>query len=620
MNPHSLIIHHADQPQQPPSITQILSLPILLTDKIHHAVNDAKSFKQECNQISNHVDQLSHLLRSVIRFNDSTAYLYDRPVRRIYTDLTTTLNRALSLVRKCRRRSIFRRFVSIVSAADFRKVTNLLDASTGDMKWLLNIFDGAAGDSDGGGGGVVLTLPPVANNDPILAWIWSYILSLYLSSLDVKMEAARELAVLARDSERNKTVIVEEGGISPLLKLLHIDNSSSSGAQVAGAVALFNLANDRYRARLIFNEHGVIIVVNVFRNSGILVQIEVAKLIARMAEFDTVCQEAFAREDVVGVVVMLLAFDDEDDYSKCGKYLRRSMGSLDDIYHQMDTSIKSYGNRRAASSSIWLRHKKESKTETPEMILELKTNCSRALWMLAKGNVANCRKITETKGLLCLAKLIEKEKGELQINCLMTVLEITDAAECHPEFRRAAFKTSSPAAKAIAEQLVKQVHESDTHVIVIPAVRAIGHLARTFPARQTDQVIRPLVKQLSHENPDVATESVIALGKFTCPDNFLCAEHSKTVVDFEGVQPVMRLLRGSDRTQYHALALLCYIAMHAGNCQPVQQARLLTSLEGADKSAACQRPELRELVTKAIYHLKMSSAGLIRPQNMSYSR
>nr|GEU38845.1 putative armadillo-type fold protein [Tanacetum cinerariifolium] len=89
---------------------------------------------------------------------------------------------------------------------------------------------------------------------------------------------------------------------------------------------------------------------------------------------------------------------------------------------------------------------------------------------------------------------------------------------------------------------------------------------------------------LCPRNVEVATESVIALGKFTSPDNFLCAEHSKTVVEFEGVQPLMRLLRGSERTQYHALVLLCYLSLHAGSSETFQQARLLTALEGADKA------------------------------------
>ncbi|KAI3812454.1 hypothetical protein L1987_17163 [Smallanthus sonchifolius] len=598
--------NQVDDQQQLPPIEQILSSPVVLTDRIRHAVDESKFYKLECADVGKQVDRLSQMLRSAVRFANSTP-LYERPVRRIFNEVAGNLNRALTLVRKCRHRGIIRRFVSIVGANDFRKIFNILDVSIGDMKWLLSIFD--AGEESGGtadDGGIILTLPPIASNDPILAWVWSCIASLHTCSLNLKIEAAQELSTLARDSDRNKMVILEEGGIAPLLKLLKEDLSPD--AQIAGAMSLFNLANDQTRVRSVFNEHGVPILAQALRNSCISVQIEVAKLIARMAEHDIFSLEGFARENVIETLVTLLssnAFD--DDRGKVSKFLRRSIGSASEINKQMErSSVMSlnFSSRKALSSSIWPRNKKESKIETSELILELNTNCSGALWMLARGNVANCRKITETKGLLCLAKLIEKEKGELQINCLMTVMEITSAAECNPDIRRSAFKTNSSASKAVADQLLRLINESDNPAIKIPAIRAIGQLARTFPARQT-QVISPLVKQLCDGNPDVGTESVIALEKFTCPENYLRAEHSKTVVDFEGVQPVMKMLRGSERTQYHALVLLCYLAMHAGNNEQFQQARILTALEGANKSIAYQYSELRDLVAKAVYHLNI---------------
>ncbi|KAD1020762.1 hypothetical protein R6Q59_004425 [Mikania micrantha] len=597
---------HDDDDQQPPPIQQILSIPVVLTDRIRHAVDDSKFYKLECADVGKRVERISQMLRSAVRLADSTS-LYERPIRRIFNDVMRNLNRALTLVRKCRHRGIIRRFVSIVGAADFRKVFNLLDASIGDMKWLLSIFD--AGEESAADGGIILTLPPIASSDPILAWVWSCIASLHIRPLDLKIEAARELSTLARDNDRNKMVIVEEGGIAPLLKLLK--DESSPEIQIAGAVALFNLANDQYRARTVFNEQGVPILAQAFRNSSILAQIEVAKLIARVAEHDSVSQEGFARENVIETLVTLLSFNAfNDDHGKIIKFLRKSIGSAVEFNKQVERSSfmsSNFSNRKALSSSIWPRNKNESKMETSKLILELNTNCSGALWMLAKGNVANCRRITETKGLLCLAKLIEKEKGELQINCLMTVMEITSAAECNPEIRRSAFKTNSLAAKAIADQLLRLINESDDPVIKIIAIRAVGQLARTFPARET-RVISPLVKQLGHMNPDVATESVIGLGKFTCSENYLRAEHSKTVVDFEGVQLVMKLLRGNERIQYHSLVLLCNLAMYAGKNEQFQQARVLTALEGADKSVACRYPELRDLVAQAVHHLNMSAA------------
>ncbi|CAI9278267.1 unnamed protein product [Lactuca saligna] len=588
-----------DPQQQQQPIEHILSFPIILSDRIRQAVDESKSYKLECSEVGKLVDRLSQMLRSFVRFTNTAPSLYDRPVRRVFADVTRTLKRALVLVRKCRNRSVLLRVVTIVGAADFRKLFTLLDASIGDMKWLLSIFD------TGGDFGVVLSLPPIASNDPILAWVWSYISSLYLCPLNVKIEVANGLCSLAHDNDRNKKIIVAEGGIPPLLKLLKEDTSPE--AQITASNTLFNLANNQDRARLITNELGVPIIVQSFQKSPIRVQISIVKLISRMAENDEVSQEAFARENVIRPLVTLLSFETfvGNDSQK------QSIHSIVQ-FNKQDT--RNY----TSSSSMWSINRKERQNEPSELKLELKTNCAKALWMLARGNLANSRIITDTKGLLCLAKIIETEKGELQINCLMNVMEITAAAELNPDLRRAAFKTNSPAAKAVIDQLLRLIHDSDSgsdsdsddSPIKIPAIRAIGYLARTFPARET-RIIGPLVKQLGHWNPDVGTESAIALGKFACQENFLCTEHSKTIIEFDGVMPLMRLLRGSEKTKYHALVLLCYLAMNVGNSEALVHARVLTALEGADKGIVGQHSELKDLVVKAIYHLNMYHAAVV---------
>ncbi|KAI3795952.1 hypothetical protein L1987_38613 [Smallanthus sonchifolius] len=583
--------HHHLQP-----IEHVLSFPIVLSDQIRHAVDDSKSYKLECTEVGKLVDHLSIMLRSFVRLTNATPFFYDRPVRRIFADVTRTLNRALTLVRKCHRRSIFLRVVTIVSTADFRKLFTLLDASIGDMKWLLSIFDG------GSDSGVVLSLPPIASNDPIIAWVWSYISSLYLSPLNVKIEVANELCSLANDNDRNKKMIAEEGGIPPLLKLLKED--SSPEAQIAAATTLYNLANNQDGARLITSDLGVPIIVQSLQKSPIRVQISVAKLIRRMAENDEVSQEAFARENVIRPLVTLLSFDTMEN-----QYEKQSIHSI--------FKINKAGSVSNAATT-WSVNRKERENEPYELKLELKRSCSRALWMLARGNLANSKILTDTKGLLVLAKLIETETGELQTNCLMNVMEIAAAAESNADLRRAAFRTNSPAAKAVVDQLLKLINESEIAGILIPAIRSIGSLARTFPARET-RVIGPLVKQLSHQNPEVVTESAIALGKFASPDNFLCTDHSKTIIEFGVVIPLMRLLRGNDRTQHHALVLLCYLAMHAGNSEALVQARVLTALEGADKSIAGQHAELRQLVVEAIHQLNMYHSGVIPSQRVPVS-
>lgn len=591
-----------------------LSYPILVAERVRSAVDEADSFKFECSEVWKQVDRLLQMLRTLVRFATATATspaappLYERPIRRVAAETAKNLERALTLVRKCKRRSILRRVVSIVGAADFRKVLGHLDASVGDMKWLLSILDAGDGAAGGGagGGGIVLSLPPIASNDPILSWVWSFIASIQMGQLNDRIEAANELASLAQDNDRNKKIIIEECGVPPLLKLFK--EGSSPLAQIAAATALCHLANDLDRVRVIVNELGVPAVVHVLSDSPMRVQTLAANLIARMAKHDPVAQEDFARENAIRPLVTLLSFDTFVD-EHLGK---QSIHSIVEINKELG---KGRMGSRQFSNSYFMEgssrggnHRKERENEDPAVKLQLKVSCAEALWMLARGSVTNSRKITETKGMLCLAKIVQKEIGELQYNCLMTIMEITAAAESNADLRRAAFKTNSPAAKAVVEQLLRIINEVDNPALQIPAMKSIGGLARTFHARET-RVIEPLVKQMSNRNSEVADEAAVALAKFASPDNFLHVEHSKTIIEFNGIPAVMRLLRSNEVGQmHHGLTLLCYLALHAGNSESLEQARVLTALEGADRTVLPQH--IKELVSKAIIHLNLYHAGM----------
>ncbi|KAE9607066.1 hypothetical protein Lalb_Chr09g0326131 [Lupinus albus] len=613
-------------------IQEELSYPIMVAERVRLAVDVADSFKFECSEVWKQVDRLLQMLRTLVRFASATTTaaappLYERPVRRIAAETAKNLDRAYALVRKCNRPSIFHRVVNMVTAADFRKLLSHLDASVGDLKWLLSILDADGGSASGGGGGIVLSISPIASNDPILSWVWSFIATIQMGQLNYRIEAANELAALAKDNDRNKKIIIEESGIPPLLKLLK--EIASPVAQIAAATALCHLANDLERVRMIVNELGVPIVVQVLGDSSMKVQTKAANLVARMAEHDPLAQEDFARENAIRPLVTLLSFDMLVD-DQMGKLGNQSIHSLVQISKKMEKKLlvtkssnlslgNSYSNNsylHTEGSSRGWNHRKERENEDPVVKLQLKISCAEALWMLARGSVSNSKKITETKGMLCLAKLIEKEQGELQYNCLMTIMEITAAAESNDDLRRAAFKTNSPPAKAVVEQLLRIIKEVDSPILQIPAVKSIGSLARTFPARET-QVIAPLVTQLSNRNIDVAAEAVIALGKFACPSNFLCVQHSKAIIEFRGVPALVRLLRANEVTQFHGLILLCYLALHAGNSESLEQARVLTALEGADRAVIAQHPELRELVARAIVHLNLYHAGM-NSQRISY--
>ncbi|KAK7307242.1 hypothetical protein VNO77_40128 [Canavalia gladiata] len=604
-----------------------LSHPILLAERVRSAVEEAESFKLECSEVWKQVDRLLQMLRTLVRFATATASsaasppLYERPILRVAAETAKNLERAITLVRKCKRRSILRRVVTIVSAADFRKVLGYLDASIGDMKWLLSIFDADGGGGGGGGGGIVLSLPPIASNDPILSWVWSFIASIQMGQLNDRIEAANELASLAQDNDRNKKIIVEEGGVPPLLKLFK--EGTSPLAQIAAASALCHLANDLERVRVIVNELGVPAVVQVLGDSPMKVHTLAANLVSRMAKHDPVAQEDFARENAIRPLVTLLSFDTfvDDSLGQLGKQSIHSIVQINKELGKRTGGRSSFANSYSNSylymegSSRGGNHRKERENEDPAVKLQLKISCAEALWMLARGSVSNSRKITETKGMLCLAKIVEKEQGELQFNCLMTIMEITAAAESNADLRRAAFKTNSQAAKAVVDQLLRITKEVDSPSLQVKAMKSIGSLARTFPARET-RVIEPLVTQLSNRNIDVAGEAAVALSKFASPDNFLHVEHSKSIIEFNGIPALMRLLRSNEFTQmHHGLTLLCYLALHAGNSESLEQARVLTALEGADRTVLPQ--PIKELVSKAIVHLNLYHAGM-NSQRMPY--
>ncbi|KAJ8536502.1 hypothetical protein K7X08_034903 [Anisodus acutangulus] len=589
------------------SVQEELSLPILLADRVIKSAQEAESSKVECAELARHATQLSQFLRATVRLTSSSQsqFLYDRPIRRITSEVTKTLDRALSLIRKCRHKpNLLRHVLSITSTTDFRKVSTLVENSTADVTWLLSIFDPEAGPT--------LSLPPIASNDPIMAWVWSYIATIQMGNLQYRIDAAQALATLALDNDRNKKMIVEENGIPPLLKLLK--ESSSAEAQIAAATGLYNLADDQERVRAIANDLGVQIAVKVLAESPMRVQIHVANLVSRMADLDAYAQEEFGRENITRPLVIHLGMDVVlDEVNDVQPRKTPSLHSLVQINKEMARNQVSFHSNSMDGSSkggYYGNNKKEKdrELEPPEVKAKLKISCAMALWKLAKGSLLNSRKITETKALLCLAKIIEKEEGELQINCLMTVMELAAVAESNAELRRVAFKPTSPAGKAVIDQLLRVINEETDAPLLILAIKAIGSLARTFPAKDT-RIVKHIVAKLGHRNTDVAVEACIALGKFACPDNFNHVEHSKAIVEFDGVPKLMHLLKSNDRGQLHKLLLLCYLALHVGNSKALEQARALSILEGAARHVIAQHPDLRELFGKAIHHLTLYQTG-----------
>lgn len=584
------------------TLQQELSLPIILAERVIKSAQEAESSKNECSELARQTDRLSQLLRSTVRLTSSTQSLYERPIRRIVADVSKNLDKALTLVRKCKKHGagVLRQVFAITTTADFRKVSTLLENSIGDLIWILSVFE-----SDG----TNIALPPIASNDPILAWVWSYLATVQMGQLKDRVDAASELASLA-DSERTKKMIVDEGGIHPLLKMLK--EGGSPEAQIAAANALINLATVPQRVRMIVDEFGVRTIVQVLNDSPMRVQAAVANLVAKMAEFDKAAQEEFPRENVIKPLMNLLSMDTvlDDPQIQTG---RTSIHSLVQINKEL-TSGKHLNRHTSVNSSYsdgssrGGHHRKEKEVETPETKLALKVSCAGALWKLSRGSLVNSKKITESKGLLCLAKIIKGETGELQYNCLMTVTEIATVAESNTDLRRVAFKPNSPFAKAVLDQLLRILQEESNVDILIPAIKSIGSLARTFAAKES-RIIKPLVCHLADGDMDVAIEAAVALGKFACPENFNCVEHAKAIIEFDGVPPLLKLLKTNDRAQLHGLVLLCYLSLHVGNSKVLEQARVLNAVESMARSVASQHPELKDLFAKTVHHLTIYHAG-----------
>lgn len=588
------------------SIQEVLSLPILLADRVIKSTQEAESFKPENSELARQVTQLSQLLRSAARLTTTSTAVYDRPIRRVSIDLTKALDRALSLARKCRHKktNVLHHVLSITTTADFKKVSALLDSSLADIKWVLSIFN-----RDSDNGTINLSLPPIASTDPILAWVWPCIAAVHMG----RAEAAQQLAILAEDNDRNKKVIVEENGIPPLLKMLK--ESGNIDAQSAAASALCNLADDQRRVRMIADALGVQVIAKALSEAPMRVQVTLVNLVSRMSEMDAIVQEEFGRENVTRPLVTLLGMDvDLEEFVEVkSQKTANSLHSLVQINKEMtNEGIGGFGSGDSLEGSRHHinRKEKEREAESPEVKLRLKVNCAIALCKLARMSLLNSRKITDTKALLVLAKIIEKEHGELKNNCLMVVMELAAVAESNADLKRAAFKPTSTAARVVLDQLLRVINEDTSPPLVTPAIKAIGCLASMFPAKEK-RIVQSLVAQLGHRDPDVAAEAAKALGKFVCDDNYNRKEHSNAIIEFNGVPKLMNLLRSNNHgpSHLHELVLLCNLAINAGNSKALEQARALSVLEGAARHAVTQHPDMRELFAKAIHHLTIYQAG-----------
>ncbi|XP_045790752.1 uncharacterized protein LOC123885515 [Trifolium pratense] len=564
-----------------------LLIPILMGEHVIKLAEEAKSSKVECRELAKKVEVLCNSLRGVVRVvSGNHQSLNERPIHRMVKELLKNLEKTLALVRRCKNQvgvGVLKHVLTIRSTSDFRKVWNLLESSNGDMMWLLSIFESR---------GTNIALSPITNNDPILAWVWTYIYTLQLGNPNDCADAATELGALAQITDRNRFIIMEEGGVLPLLKVLK--DSAFPDCQVAAANALANLVSDDQQKIVAFllNNLAVPVIVQVLSDAVFRVRVSVANLVSAMADQEPLAREEFIKANVTKPLVSLLSID---------TVLAEPIAARNGIHSVVQNlseadSDGSSGRGREADQS-------------PELRNDVKVSCAKALWKLSKGCLLACKKITETKGLLCLAKIVGSESGELRLNCLMAVMEIAAVAESNVELRRGALKSTAPASKAVLNQLLRVIRQENDSSLLIPAIKSIGSLARNFPGK-VPHVLGPLVTHLGNKDMNVVSEVIIALVKFVCVENYNCVDHSKVILELDGIPKLMILLKINGRQQVYGLKLLCYLTLNVGNSKVLEQERVLSTLDKLGHLVLAQNPDLKELFAKAIHHLTLYQPGV----------
>ncbi|KAF5176141.1 armadillo repeat only [Thalictrum thalictroides] len=652
-------------------VKQILAKPIQLADQVTKAADDVhalSSFKQECIDLKSKTEKLAALLRQAAR---ASSDLYERPTRRIIDDTEQVLEKALALVAKSRGNGLMKRVFTIIPAAAFKKMNALLENSIGDVSWLLRV-SAPSNDRDD----EYLGLPPIAANEPILCLIWEQIAKLYTGGLEDRTDAAVSLVSLARDNDRYGKLIIEEGGVGPLLKLV---KDGKMEGQEAAARAIGLLGRDPESVEHMVNAGVCLIFGKVLKEGPMKVQVMVAWAVSELAANHPKCQDPFAQSNIIRLLVGHLAFETVQEHSKYAITSNKNLSihsvvmasnqhpnsntnnnnsttnkpneedkqgqiphpmgnQTPNQMHNVVTStmannilpksnskppqpqqqqqqVQNNGNAKQIHqhsqnhqhnmSSLYGNSIKGRESEDLATKTEMKAMSARALWHLAAGNSQICKSITESRALLCFAVLLEKGTDDVQYNSAMALMEITAVAEQDADLRRSAFKPNSHAAKAVVDQLLKVIEKADSDLL-IPCMKSVGHLARTFKATET-RIIGPLVRLLDEREGEVSREAAIALTKFACTENYLHLDHSKAIISAGGAKHLVQLVYfGEQIVQISALVLLAYIALHVPDNEALAHAEVLTVLEWASKQAVMiQDPSLEALLPEAKGRLEL---------------
>lgn len=627
-------------------VKQILAKPIQLADNVVKAADVTNNFKQECAEIKTKTEKLAGLLRQAARASND---LYERPTRRIIDDTEQVLDKTLVLVDKCRASGL-RRIFTIIPAAAFRKTSQQLENSIGDVSWLLRV-SAPADDRDD----EYLGLPPIAANEPILCLIWEQVAILCSGSIEDRADAAASLVSLARDNDRYGKLIIEEGGVPPLLKLVK-EGKMEGQENAARAIGL--LGRDPESVEQIVNSGVCSVFGKILKEGHMKVQIVVAWAVSELAANHPKCQDHFAQNNAIRLLVSHLAFETIQEHSKYAIASKHNMSSLHTVVmakndntgsHEAEEDMSSrvsrpsavtnpsqmhnvvtntmalkstsqkHPNFQANSNDAWQNNQQQQQQqqhqhpnvalngtsikgreyEDPITKAEMKAMSARALRHLCANNVAICKSVTESRALLCFAVLLEKGPDDVQYNSALALMEITAVAEESSDLRKTAFKPTAPAAKAVVDQLLKIIEKADSDLLG-PCINAIGNLARTFRATET-RIVPPLVRLLDEREPEITREAAFALNKFAGTDNFLHVNHSKAIIAAGGAKHLIQHVYFAEQmVQIPSLILLCYIALHVPDSEELAQEEVLIVLEwGLKQGHLVQDPDIETLLLES---------------------
>ncbi|KAK3124060.1 hypothetical protein QOZ80_8AG0639890 [Eleusine coracana subsp. coracana] len=634
-----------------------LARPIQIAEQVLKWADEAQTCRQECQELKSRIERVATMLRQAAR-----ADLYERPARRILAETETALDKAGALLARCRGGGgLWSRVFTIIPAGSFKCALSLLDNSIGDLSWVLRVSNYAPPDDDGDDH---IGLPPIAQNEPILFLIWEQIAVLQTGGLDARADAAASMVSLARDNDRYGKLIIEEDGVPPLLRLI---KEGRADAQESAALAIGLLARDPECVDLMILAGVCTSFAKILKDAPMKVQGMVAWAVSELAANHPKCQDAFLQHNVIRLLISHLAFETVQEHSKyavaagvgsnkmsihsvlimdkkksSNKHHPPSATDMSSSEYDGATTSEMAANKPTTCSTTTFHHShghgghggttnnsnasslcvpgtrqhnallsvtsttRAREFEDPEIKAYLKSHAARALCTLATGNAAVCKSITESRALLCLSVLLDKAAGDVQYNAAMALMEICRVAERVPELRRSAFKPTSPAARAVVDQLLRVVDRAEYDDLLVPCITSLGCLSRTFRATET-RVLGPLVRLLDEREPDVTVEAAVALAKFACVDNFLHVDHSRAIIAHGGAKHLVQLVYfGEQAVQTAALVLVCYIAHNVPDSEDLAQAEILTLLEWAWKQGCmAQDPVIENLLPEAKIRMEL---------------